>query len=60
MVGAWLDFITIVVVPIGAVLGAVSVYYVLGWPRIRQELETGRARPLSRAFGRAANISMCP
>lgn len=60
VVGAWLDFITIVVVPTGAVLGAVSVYYVLGWPRIRQELETGRARPLSRAFGRAAKYLYVP
>ena len=60
VVGAWLDFITIVVVPIGAVLGAVSVYYVLGWPRIRQELETGRTCPLSRAFGRAAKYLYVP
>ncbi|MGI5963684.1 MAG: sodium-dependent transporter [Lawsonibacter sp.] len=50
-VGAWMDFITIVVVPIGAVLGAVSIYYVLGWPKLRAELQTGRAKPLSRGFG---------
>lgn len=59
-VGSWLDFITIVVVPIGAVLGAVSIYYVLGWLRIRQELETGRARPLRRAFGLAAKYLYVP
>lgn len=50
-VNDWMNFITIVVVPIGAVLGAVSVYYVLGWPKLRQELETGRTKPLSRWFG---------
>ena len=50
-VGSWMDFITIVVVPIGAVLGAVSVYYVLGWPRLRAELQTGRCKPISAAFG---------
>ena len=50
-VDAWMNFITIVVVPIGAVLGAVSVYYVLGWPKLRAELETGREKPLSRWFG---------
>ena len=50
-VGAWMDFITIVVVPIGAVLGAVAVYYVLGWPKIRAELEMGRSKPLSPWFG---------
>ena len=50
-VGNWLDFVTIVIVPIGAVLGAISIYYVLGWPKIRQELELGREKPLRRAFG---------
>jgi NSS family neurotransmitter:Na+ symporter len=50
-VGSWLDFVTIVIVPIGAVLGAISVYYVLGWPTIRAELELGRQRPLHRSFG---------
>ena len=39
LVGSWMDFITIVVVPIGAMLGAIAVYYVLGWPTIRRELE---------------------
>lgn len=59
-VGAWLDFITIVVVPIGAVLGAVSVYYVLGWDKIRKELETGRKQPVSRAFGQTAKYVYVP
>jgi Na+-dependent transporters of the SNF family len=49
--GAWMDFITIQVVPIGAVLGAVSIYHVLGWPKLRQELELGRKKPLSPLFG---------
>ncbi len=52
-VGTWMDFITIVVVPIGAVLGAVSIYYVLGWPKLRAELQTGREKPISRWFGLA-------
>ena len=50
-VGAWMDFITIVVVPIGAVMGAVSVYYILGWSKLRKELECGRTKPLSPLFG---------
>ena len=50
-VGAWMDFITVVVTPAGALLGAVSIYYVLGWPRLKQELETGRPKPIGRAFG---------
>ena len=58
-VGKWMDFITIVVVPIGAVLGAVSVYYVLGFRNIRSELERGHG-PLSRWFGPAAKWIYVP
>lgn len=50
-VGKWMDFITIVIVPIGAVMGAVSIYYVLGWNKLRCELETGREKPVSKFFG---------
>ena len=60
VVGSWLDFVTIVIVPIGAVLGAISIYYVLGWPRIRQELETGRSKPLPELFGRVAKYVYVP
>ncbi|OUP23789.1 sodium-dependent transporter [Gemmiger sp. An194] len=60
VVGSWLDFVTIVIVPIGAVLGAISIYYVLGWPRIRQELETGRDKPLPELFGRVAKYVYVP
>lgn len=59
-VGSWMDFVSIVVVPTGAVLGAVSIYYVLGYRRIRQELEEGRKKPLSRAFGFAARFVYVP
>ncbi len=59
-VGSWMDFITIVVVPIGAVLGAISIYYVLGWSKIRKELEQGRSKPLSPAFGTVAQWVYVP
>lgn len=59
-VGAWLDMISVAVVPIGAVLGAVSVYYVLGYARIRPELEQGRKRPLSAAFGAVGKYVYVP
>lgn len=49
-VGAWMDFISIVVVPIGAVLGAVSIYYVFGYDKIREELELGHGKALPKAF----------
>lgn len=57
-VGAWMDFITIQVVPIGAVLGAISIYYVLGWSKLRKELETGRQKPLSRRWS-CGKVCLC-
>lgn len=48
--GAWMDAITIYVVPIGAVLGAFMIYWVLGLPKIRAELSEGREKPLGKAF----------
>ena len=59
-VGRWMDFITIGVVPIGAVMGAVSVYYVLGWPKLRQELQLGRKKPISAAFGAVGRYVYVP
>lgn len=49
--GRWMDVITIYVVPVGAVLGAFVIYWVLGVPAIRREIMTGRGKPLGRAFG---------
>lgn len=49
--GTLMDVITIYVVPIGAILGAIMAYWVLGIePRWMQELMNGRSKPLSRAF----------
>ena len=59
-VGPWMDFITIVVVPIGAVLGAVAAYYVLGWPKLRAELQTGREKPMSALFGAVGRYLYVP
>lgn len=49
--GAWMDAITIYVVPIGAVLGAIIIYWVLGVTKVKEELMQGRDKPLSRSFG---------
>ena len=49
--GKWMDAITIYITPIGAVLGAVIIYWVLGVDRIRTELQTGRDKPLFPGFG---------
>ncbi len=58
-VGSWMDFVSIVIVPFGAVLGAVSIYYVLGWDEIKKELEIGHGK-LSAAFGVAGRIIYVP
>ena len=50
-VGAWMDFISITVVPVGAVLGAFSIYYILGYREIKKELELGRLKPVPGCFG---------
>ena len=59
-VGSWMDFITIIVVPFGAVLGAVSIYYILGYKEIREELEEGRKKPLGEFFGPLARYVYVP
>lgn len=60
LVGNWMDFITILVVPFGALLGAFSIYYVLGWEEIRQELQTGREKILPDWFGKVAKYIYVP
>ena len=59
-VGSWMDFITIIVVPFGAVLGAVSIYYILGFDEIKKELELGRDKPLGKYFGPLAKYVYVP
>ncbi|MSS37224.1 sodium-dependent transporter [Clostridium porci] len=59
-VGSWMDFITIIVVPFGAVLGAVSIYYVLGYEEIRRELEEGREKGLPGIFRSLAKYVYVP
>lgn len=59
-VGSWMDFITIIVVPFGAVLGAISIYYILGFGEIKKEMETGRMKPLGGYFGKIAKYIYVP
>lgn len=59
-VGSWMDFITIIVVPFGAVLGAISIYYILGFDKIKEELEEGREKPLPKLFKPAAKYIYVP
>lgn len=59
-VGNWMDFITIIIVPFGAVLGAISIYYVFGYQNIHPELELGRKKPVSPWFGITAKCVYVP
>ena len=59
-VGSWMDIITIIVVPFGAVLGAVSIYYILGYDEIKEELEEGRSKPLGKYFKPLAKYVYVP
>lgn len=59
-VGSWMDFITILIVPFGALLGAVSIYYLLGWDAIGEELSIGRKKPLPKWFGKVAKYVYVP
>lgn len=58
--GQWMDFITILVVPFGALLGAISIYFVLGYKEIRKEMEEGRPNPMPRWFGFVAKYIYVP
>lgn len=58
--GNWMDFITIIIVPFGAVLGAVSIYYILGLDKIVGELNIGRKKPLPKVFGLLARYLYVP
>lgn len=48
--GQWMDVITIYVVPFGALLGAIMIYWVLGRKHMAAELEQGRSKPLPKWF----------
>lgn len=52
--GTWMDMITIYVVPFGAVLCAIMIYWVLGTKRINEELNEGRSKPVGKLFDFAA------
>lgn len=59
-VGSWMDFITILVVPFGALLGAVSIYYILGYKEISEEIAIGREKSLPGWFGKLAKYVYVP
>lgn len=59
-VGTFMDFITIIVVPFGALFGAVSIYYALGKGKIEEELNQGRKEQIRPFFSWLARYFYVP
>ena len=50
IVGKWMDVVTIYIIPFAALLGAITIYYVLGWNALKRELDKGRKKPVGPTF----------
>lgn len=50
IVGKWMDVVTIYIIPFAALLGAITIYYILGWNSLKQELDKGRKKPVGPTF----------
>lgn len=50
IVGKWMDVVTIYIIPFAALLGAITIYYILGWKALKQELDKGRKKPVGPTF----------
>lgn len=50
VIGKWMDVVTIYIIPFAALLGAITIYYVLGWNDLKQELDKGRKKPVGPTF----------
>lgn len=59
-VGYFMDFITIIIVPLGAVLGAISIYFVLGKGKIEEEINCGKKKKVSALFSNIARYVYVP
>lgn len=58
--GRWMDFITIYVVPFGAVLGAIVIFLVLKKNQIVEELNIARKKPLGSLYFNIAKYIYVP
>lgn len=50
IVGKWMDVVTIYIILFAALLGAITIYYILGWNALKQELDKGRKKPVGPTF----------
>lgn len=56
----WMDIVSIYIVPIGAALGAIVIFWVLGTKKIKEELQIGRAKTISNSFDILARYVYVP
>lgn len=50
IVGKWMDVVTIYIIPFAALLGAITIYYILEWNALKRELDKGRKKPVGPTF----------
>lgn len=56
----WMDIVSIYIVPIGAALGAIVIFWVLGADKIRDELQNGRLKTISTVYNKVAKYIYVP
>ena len=50
LLGKWMDFLSIYVIPLGALLAGIMFFWVIGVKVARSEVETGASKPLGKWF----------
>lgn len=58
-VSAWMDIVSIYIVPLGAFLAAVMVYWVCGKTFAREHAQMGREKPISKLFEPVSRYVFC-
>lgn len=49
-VGAWMDFVSMYIVPTGAMLGGIMIFWIFGIKKFRENVEMGMYKPLPKWF----------
>lgn len=50
LLGAWMDFVSIYAIPVGALLAGIMFFWVIGVNIARKQIETGASKPLGKSF----------
>ena len=49
-VGAWMDFVSMYIVPLGAMLGGIMIFWIFGIKKFRENVEMGMSKPMPKWF----------